>query len=95
MNLDPYPPGLVEDRGSAPALGETEEGLAHQIALVAHADAVIGEGDERIEARTLGTGEQVRHHPAVRFGGSTVSLPGSEVEVRRPLSTQRSRSSTR
>src|SRR4029077_7383266 len=63
VHLDPDPSGLVNDRDSAPALGETEEGLAHQIALVAHTDAVVGKSDERIEARALGTGEQARHHP--------------------------------
>jgi hypothetical protein len=29
VHLDPDSTSLVEDRGSAPALGETEEGLAH------------------------------------------------------------------
>src|SRR5271163_1273403 len=95
VHLNPDSTSLVEDRGSAPALGETEEGLAHQVALVAQADAVVGESDEWVEARALGTGKWVRYHRAVRFGGSTVSVPGSEVEVRRPLSTQRSRSSIR
>src|SRR5438132_81557 len=66
VHLDPDSTSLVEDWGSAPALGETEEGLAHQVALVAQADAVVGESDERIEARALGTGEAVAHQPGAR-----------------------------
>src|SRR5260370_18527309 len=54
VHLDPDPTSLVEDRGNAPALGETEEGLAHQVALIAHADAVVSQTDEPIEARPPG-----------------------------------------
>ncbi len=95
MHFDPDPARLVEDRRSAPSLGEAEEGLAHQVALVARADAVVRDRDERVEPCPLGAGEPVRHHGAARFAGNTLSLPGSEVEVRRPLSTQRCNSSTR
>ena len=57
VHLYPNLASLIEDWRGSPALGETEEGLAHQVALVADADAVVGESDERIEARALGTGK--------------------------------------